>query len=143
MVMEWQESMCIDHGGLDADHRQQHELIRRFVAAPPLEEERDLALGCLHALRKVTLRHFTREEAVQRAIGYPDAREHAEQHRRLVGLLDDIIDQLERGDSPFQYGYLKGKTDEILQFWFFDHFAKADLKLRRHVERFQARSASS
>mgnify|MGYP000879932484 CR=1 FL=1 len=139
MVIEWQEKMCIDHGGLDADHREQHELIRRFVAAPPLEEERDLALGHLYALRKSSVRHFAREEAVQKAVGFPERREHAEQHRRLLDMLNDLIQQIEQRDSPFQYGYLKGKTDEVLQFWFFDHFAKADLKLRRYVDRFPTR----
>ncbi|WP_169732792.1 bacteriohemerythrin [Azospirillum halopraeferens] len=134
-MIGWHEKMCIDHGGLDADHREQHELIRRFVAAPPLDEERDPALSYLYALRIASKRHFAREEAVHRAVRYPEAREHADQHRRLLAMLDDIIQQIEQRDSPFQYGYLKGKADEVLQFWFLDHLARDDLKLKKYVLR--------
>jgi hemerythrin-like metal-binding domain len=136
MTIDWRDEMVLDKGGLDADHRLQHELIRRFVALSGEESDRDPALKVLEELRTVSARHFQREERIQASIRYPHLEEHKAQHRRLAALLDDIIDQVDAPESAFSYGYVKSKADELLQFWFFDHFAKADLRLKPHLAKF-------
>lgn len=137
---DWRSGrMALDNGGLDADHRTQHELIRRFVQLPGDESERRQALAVLNELRRVSIRHFLREEQVQASIRYPLLEEHRAQHRRLAALLDDIIGQVDADESAFEYGYVKGKADELLQFWFLDHFAKADLPMKTHLAKFAVR----
>ncbi len=133
MILDWREEMNIDHGGLDADHHEQHALIRRFVETAGTEEQRDDALDTLYTLRRKTIRHFAREEQVQASIRFPHMAEHRAQHARLIGLLDDLIAQVDARESAFDFAYVKSKADEVLQFWFLDHFAKADLKLRRYL----------
>lgn len=139
MTIDWRDEMVLDHGGLDTDHRLQHELIRRFIALPAEEAERDRALEVLEELRAVSSRHFLREERIQASIRYPHLAEHQAQHRRLADLLDEIVDQVEARESVFTFAYTKSKADELLQFWFFDHFAKADLKLKPHLAKFAVR----
>lgn len=139
MVLVWRQEMTIDHGGLDADHQEQQDLIRRFVTTPGREENRDAALDALYALRRHSLRHFTREERVQASIRYPHIAEHRAQHARLLELLDELIEQVEARESAFDFSYLKRNADEVLQFWFIDHFAKADLKLRNHLAKYTPR----
>ena len=137
---DWRRGrMMLDNGGLDADHRMQHELIRRFVQLPGDESGRRQALAVLSELRRVSIRHFLREEQVQVSIRYPHLEEHRAQHRRLASLLDDIIGQVDANESAFEYGYVKGKADELLQFWFLDHFAKADLPMKTHLAKFAVR----
>ena len=136
MVLDWREEMNIDHGGLDADHHEQHELIRRFVGTAGEEAQREPALELLYTLHKHTLRHFAREERVQASIRYPHIDEHKAQHARLIELLGELIEQVEARESAFDFVYVKGKADEVLQFWFLDHFAKADLKLRHHLAKY-------
>lgn len=135
MVLDWRDEMNIDHGALDADHHEQHDLIRRFVATPATDESREAALSILYELRRHTERHFVREERVQASVHYPHLAEHQAQHARLLALLDELIGQVDAHDSVFEFGYVKRKADEVLQFWFLDHFAKADLKLRTYVGR--------
>ncbi|MFC5358743.1 bacteriohemerythrin [Azospirillum himalayense] len=137
---DWRSArMVLDNGGLDADHRMQHELIRRFVALPGEEAERKPALALLNELRRVSVRHFLREERVQASMRYPHLEEHRAQHRRLATLLDDIIGQVDAEESAFEYSYVKAKADELLQFWFFDHFVKADLPMKSHLAKFAVR----
>ncbi|WP_448188968.1 bacteriohemerythrin [Azospirillum sp. sgz301742] len=136
MVLDWREEMNIDHGGLDSDHHEQHELIRRFVDTTGAEEHRETALDVLYTLRKHTVRHFAREERVQASIRYPHITEHQAQHARLLELLDELITQVEARESAFDFNYVKGNADQVLQFWFLDHFAKADLKLRHHLAKY-------
>ncbi|MBP2294895.1 bacteriohemerythrin [Azospirillum rugosum] len=139
MQLDWRDEMVLDNGGLDTDHRLQHELIRQFVDLPGEEAKRDHALALLEELRNVSSRHFLREERIQASIRYPQIEEHRAQHRRLAGLLDEIIDQVEARESVFTYAYTKSKADELLQFWFFDHFAKADMRLKPHLAKFAVR----
>lgn len=139
MLLDWRDEMVLDHGGLDTDHRDQHELIRRFVDLPGEEEQRDEALTILEELRTVSTRHFAREERVQASIKYPHLAEHRAQHLRLAEILGEIIMQVEARESAFTFAYTKSKADELLQFWFFDHFAKADLRLKTHLAKFGVR----
>lgn len=136
-MLEWRGTMALDNGGLDRDHQEQVVLIRRFLAIPAEEESRARASAVLEDLRDHSRRHFLREEKVQAAIGYPHLAEHRAQHRRLSVLLDEIMEQVQAGESAFAFGYVKQKADQLLPFWFLDHFAKADLRMRVHIAKAQ------
>lgn len=142
-MMRWREEMVLDHGSLDTDHRRQHALITRFIRLPGEESDRARALDLLRELRELSVRHFEREERVQIYLRYPLLTEHRAQHQRLRALLDDIIGQVDALESPFTFAYTKEKANELLQFWFLDHFAKADLPLKAHIAKFAARQASA
>ncbi len=132
-MLDWRAEMVIDHGVLDDDHRQTHELIRRFLALPGDDDQRARATALLERLRDLSLQHFAREEKVQMAIRYPLLDEHRAQHRRMILLLSEIIEQVEARESAFSFGYAKSKADQLLPFWFMEHLAKADLALKLHI----------
>lgn len=135
-MIEWCEALAIDHGGLDRDHREQHDLIRRFIETPATDEGLAAALRLLRALRRSSERHFIREERVHAAVEYPGRAEHRAQHRRLLELLDDITEQIGQTASLFDFAYRKSHANGLLEFWFFDHFARADVGLRQHLVRY-------
>ncbi len=137
-MLEWRDEMVIDHGVLDDDHRQLHELIRRFLALPGEDEQRARAVALLNRLRTLTILHFEREEKVQMAIRYPLLTEHRDEHRRLMTALNDIIAQVDARESAFAFGYAKGQADQLLPFWFMGHFAKADMPLKLHIAKVPA-----
>lgn len=134
-MIAWREGLAIDHGGLDRDHRDQHELIRRFIETPATDDGLPLAIRLLRLLRRVSERHFIREERVQAAVDYPGRTEHRAQHRRLLEMLDDITGQMDQTSSLFDFAYRKSHANGLLEFWFFDHFARADVGLRRYMAR--------
>lgn len=137
-MLEWRDEMFIDHGGLDDDHRQLHELIRRFLALPGEDDQRARAVALLERLRTLTLRHFEREEKVQAAIHYPLLAEHRDEHRRMMVVLNEIIAQVDARESAFAFGYAKGQADQLLPFWFMSHLAKADMPLKQHIAKLPA-----
>jgi hemerythrin-like metal-binding protein len=132
-MLEWRDAMAIDRGALDNDHHRLHELIRHFLALPAEDDQRLRAAALLERMRDLAFRHFEREEKVQAAVRYPRLAEHRMQHRRLIVLLGDIIAQVEARESAFAFGYAKGKADQLLPFWFMDHFVKDDLPLKQHI----------
>lgn len=137
-MLDWRDEMVIDHGGLDDDHRQLHQLIRRFLALPGEEDQRARAVALLARLRALSLMHFEREEKVQAAIRYPFLAEHAAQHRHMLDVLNEIIAQVDAPESAFAFGYVKSKADQLLPHWFMHHLAKADLPLRLHIAKVPA-----
>lgn len=134
-MLEWRDAMAIDHGSVDDDHRRLHELIRHFLALPGEDSQRLRAVALLERMRDLSVRHFEQEECIQAAIRYPHLVEHRAQHGRLIVLLGEIIAQVEARESAFAFGYAKGKADQLLPFWFLDHFVKGDLPLKRHIAR--------
>lgn len=142
MKFAWRDEMNIDGNILDKDHRAQHDLIRRFVNLPTDDLWRDDALALLAELRSVSERHFLREEFVMGRIRYPELAEHKAQHKRLMEALDDIIGRIDSAGagSPFTFGYVKTKSDELLVFWFLDHFAKSDLRIKPYLAKVAAKA---
>ncbi|WP_343055034.1 hemerythrin family protein [Azospirillum oleiclasticum] len=140
MKFAWRAEMNIDGNILDKDHRAQHDLIRRFVNLPTDDLWRDDAMKFLMELRAVSERHFLHEEMIMDRIRYPQLSEHRAQHKRLIESLDDIIGQMDSAGpgSPFTFGYVKNKSDELLAFWFLDHFVKADLRIKPFLEKAKA-----
>jgi len=134
-MLEWRDAMAIDRGGLDDDHHRLHELIRHFLALPGEDAQRLRAVALLERMRDLSFRHFEREEKLQAVIRYPQLAEHRMQHRRLIVLLGDIIAQVEARESAFAFGYAKGKADQLLPFWFMDHFVKGDLPVKQYIAR--------
>lgn len=142
MKFAWRNEMNIDGSGLDKDHRAQHDLIRRFVNLPTDDLWRDDAMALLHELRSVSERHFIREEVVMSRIRYPQLAEHKAQHKRLMESLDDIIGQVDSAGigSPFTFGYVKNKSDDLLVFWFLDHFVKSDMRIKPYLPKLTAKA---
>ncbi|MFD1625795.1 bacteriohemerythrin [Azospirillum griseum] len=132
-MQDWNSDMVIDHGVLDEDHHRTHELIRRFLALPAEDDQRLRAIALLERLRDLSIQHFMREEKVQIAIRYPLLNEHRAQHRRMIVLLGEIIEQVEARESVFPFGYIKTQTDQLLPHWFLEHFTRADLPLKLHI----------
>lgn len=142
MKFAWRDEMNIDGKILDKDHRAQHDLIRRFVNLPTDDLWRDDALKLLADLRSVSERHFLREELVMDRIRFPHLADHKAQHKRLMEMLDDIIGQVDSAGagSPFTFGYVKNKSDELLVFWFLDHFIKSDMRIKPYLAKAMAKA---
>lgn len=132
-MFDWRDGMALDNGPLDEDHRRQMALIRRFLSLGDAEENRRKAYAVLENLRDATLQHFAVEERLQAMIHYPHIAEHKAQHRRLAAMLNELIEQVEAKESAFAFSYVKTKADENLQYWFLEHLAKADLRLKLYL----------
>lgn len=125
MLVEWSERLELGDPVVDSEHRYLVELINNLheqQARGALQE--NLARVFTHLAHYVRV-HFANEEALMAAVGYPQLKEHREQHRQLL-----------KESMALSERYMEGRgavTEDTLAFlraWTFDHIAESDMKIR-------------
>lgn len=139
MAATWRPEWNLGQPGIDDDHRAQFDLVRKFINLPTDDLWRDDGAKILKELRELSVSHFAREEKVQRAIRFPGAADHHDQHVRLLTMLDEMINQVDQENALFPFSYIKDRADRLLQFWFLEHFAKSDMLMKPHIAKVLAK----
>ncbi len=117
--LQWKSSYRSGQPLIDAEHHELFELTNKIVANMV---EQDTDAGILPQVRELIAHvhaHFSHEEKMLQAAGYPSAAQHGEIHRQLLGRAQELADQFERG---------AGSATEMLGFLIYDVVAKHMLK---------------
>ena len=139
--LQWRDELSVHNDAIDRDHRWLIELVDRIQSLILKRASLARLTLALDELARYTEEHFTREEAIQRAAGYPRLAEHHHAHevlkRRLQELTGRILAQ------PVERTTLDALDDDtrrallaLLRSWLIDHIIKEDLLLRPWLERF-------
>lgn len=129
MPLEWRDGLAIGHAAIDADHMHLIEIINRFEESPDLAHAEQAARDLLAHARG----HFSREEKIQKASGYPLCTLHRIQHEQLLAQLkvlirlyfiDRISDSVEEVVEEMRH---------LIRQWFIGHVIEMDLKMRAYV----------
>src|ERR1700684_1226917 len=84
MFVLWREAMSIDGGLIDRDHQALIAIINEFAAFSPDPSAADGLMRVLLNLDAYARKHFSREDALQKAIRYPYRDAHHVEHGRLI-----------------------------------------------------------
>lgn len=122
---EWAEDMVIDHGPIDADHRQLIALVNRLHSATSQGEGRLVVGQILDELLAYTLEHFEREERLMASLKFPRFDEHREAHRRLLGSVQALLQA--QADSRITTA---ARVSLLLRDWLSLHIRREDRALR-------------
>jgi len=77
-----------------------------------------------------TREHFSNEETLMRETEYGLLREHLEEHRRVLGDLEVMLERAQRGRMMMPREYVKNGMPE----WFALHLATMDSALAAHLK---------
>jgi hemerythrin len=138
MTVQWRAAMTIDKAVIDDDHRYLISLTNEVAAVIDQGFDQEALLKVLNSLKYYTVYHFVREEAAQRAADYPAAKDHAAEHRRLIGAVDQVIALLEQEIDPDKHERIKDQIALLLNNWLIAHIIKHDLPMRPYVQRMRA-----
>jgi hemerythrin-like metal-binding protein len=123
--------MSIDNGIIDDDHGRLVDIINAFIVATAEDVETAYLSRTLAHLVDYTHSHFSREEALQTAVGYPFAAAHQQAHRQLILSLAGFGRMLAgRGDA----GRAREELCALLKTWLLDHVGEQDARMRPYVE---------
>lgn len=140
--LPWQESWTLGIELVDAEHRSLvdgvNQLAARFTrdpaqAAEPLRVADGDALGdpasehvalmaALELLAEQAREHFKHEEALMRAIDYPELASHRSEHALLLAEYIEMVRDLERQSQT----RLDSETVQSLHHWLVSHMVGAD-----------------
>jgi hemerythrin len=132
MPIVWDQTLAVGEAAIDADHQRMIELINALEEAashPPADNGVSRALD---ELSRLCHEHFVREEALQRAIGYPDHENHRLGHEMLLKRLDAVISHYEDGCDEVRAGIVRTLGDSLAT-WLATHIANNDMEFKPYV----------
>lgn len=123
MTIRWKEVYKIGHEQIDAEHQALFELVNRFLDA---NDSGSLTLSAM-GMFKHTREHFTHEEDLMRALGYPGIRDHVKQHNDLLSRLNRIAESIANDTLD------KPELEAFLSHWLLNHIGSADAELAGYI----------
>lgn len=133
MPIAWKESFAIGDEAIDADHRAMVALIGRLDAVTARPAAGPGVEATIAQLRDLCRAHFQREEALQRAIGFPDFDGHRLGHQMLLKRLDAVLAHFSGGCDQIRAGILRTLGDSLAT-WLVFHITRGHAEMRPYVE---------
>lgn len=130
--IKWSEAMSVGVPRLDRDHKILIGLINRLdeASADGGDSRSRMMAEALEVLLAYTIFHFSREEAVMEACGYPALGQHHEEHRVLTREVQEL-------QQRFHQDVCSLAEFDILHFlkgWLNHHILLQDMAYRPYVQ---------
>ncbi|GAA0580342.1 hemerythrin family protein [Caenispirillum bisanense] len=134
MALIWRDQMAVGHPVIDDDHRALIAIINDFEAEAERGAGVEALSTTLRRLHAYARDHFAREEAVQARIGFPFHDAHAQEHRRLLA----VVEEKARGwfvtrTEPVTEQSLE-EMAAMLRRWLVDHILRQDAGMRPYIK---------
>jgi hemerythrin len=122
-LLNWSEDYLVGVRTLDNQHSVLFNLLNELDAAVINGQAQKIVGQMLRKLLNYTRGHFSAEEAMMAAAGFPGLAQHRIQHRNLTKHVEEFEARLERGE-----GNLNNQLLNFLRDWFTTHIQDADKK---------------
>ncbi len=115
---DWSPAIETGLPEIDAQHRQLFELAASFRG----EGDQIRVMKALAMLSDYANTHLRDEEAMLRAIGFPDLEAHREQHRLFRAMLKALLDEA----RSLTLDQIASRIEELINGWFYRHILTVD-----------------
>lgn len=134
MALQWREQLSVGNDLIDSDHQGLIDIINKANHSLQSMSRAGL-LSALAELDKYSRVHFTLEEKIAEAVGFPDLGQLHGSHMLLLENLNRIAHEIgEQWD--------KAAADHFGQFlrdWLINHVIKEDMLLKPYLKKFSPR----
>jgi hemerythrin-like metal-binding protein len=111
----------------DIEHREMLDHIRRLYDGLAHGRPKHQVNQALARLLKVTNKHFQHEEDYMKTLGYPDYRQHADDHAALGANLQSFVDEHLAENANKERNLARVRT--YFRKWLLDHILEHDRSL--------------
>lgn len=132
MSIAWDEALAVGDPIIDSDHRRMIELIAELEAAGRAEIDCAGIGRTLRALTDLCREHFAREEALQRAVGFPETEAHRTAHHMLLKRLEAVLAHYGDGCDEVRAGIVRTLGDSLAT-WLVSHIVNNDMEFKPYV----------
>ena len=123
-VMEWNETLVLDHGLMDDTHREFIGLLNRLADAPGEE-----TLAVLDEFIAHTEEHFAQEKRWMEQMTYPPLTCHAREHDGVLETAQEVRRRVAAGETRFGPVLARAVAE-----WFSNHAASMDNVLALYMK---------
>jgi len=125
-LLTWsQERLGLGVPVMDGYHHEFLSILAALVTMPD-----GVFVALFKELVRHTREHFAQEELLMQETGYPAAREHIEEHRRVLSDLEAMLARAECGRMAMPREFIKNHMPE----WFQLHLVTMDSALAQHLK---------
>jgi len=125
MAIEWRDSYRLGLSDIDAQHHMLFDLVNGLLAAT----EKASLTEAITKLFEHARDHFTHEETIMTAIGYPQLAAHVEQHNTLLTKLNNVSELITN------YTFDVANFKSFLSSWLLNHIETLDAQLVTFIGR--------
>lgn len=130
MDLQWRQQLSVGNDLIDADHKYLIELINLITASLKSKDSAALGFG-IEKLSGYAQSHFSREEVLATAAGYPNVAKLNLSHKALIESLVSI-----RQEIGEQWTDVVGdRTAVFLRGWIVNHVIKEDMLMKPYFSR--------
>ncbi len=134
MALEWREQLSVGNDLIDTDHKYLIGIIN--LAEQGLKShDRVVLTGALENLERYSTMHFSREEAIATAAGYPKAEHLHLSHEALVAALTKVKEEIGEAWEASAVEHFSA----FLRTWLIDHVIKEDLLMKPFLKKLSPR----
>lgn len=128
MSLEWREQLSVGNDLIDNDHKRLIEIINR--AELSLKSKNLVRLTTvLDELSAYSIRHFEMEEALGKAVGFPDVSQLHDAHHALLGKLEQVKNEL----AGTWEDTTADRFATLLRDWLVNHVIKEDSRMKPYL----------
>ena len=98
LLMEWNDTLAIDHGEIDRDHKYLFMLTNRIYSAAKYGLKKTEVLNLLSEYVEYIAVHYNHEEMLMSRIHYPEMERHIQAHNIFFEKACDLLARYERND---------------------------------------------
>ena len=131
MAIIWREKLSVGDDGIDGDHQRMFRILNDYEAAL-MERDIRAIQYIFKTLAQHCNDHFSREVALLRKIGFPDADRHQDTHIAMSGRLNQIHDRFSQQSTKTA---ALDDLSALLRHWIVHHIVKEDLQMRPYLAR--------
>lgn len=125
----WCSDFCVGVAEIDAQHERLVSMVNELFRAYMQGQERKVLYGIVTNLGDYTAYHFSTEERLMAAHGYPEAAAHRAEHREFVGKSIDFL-------LAYASDKMENLAPEVLDYledWLLKHIRGTDVKLGKFL----------
>ncbi|GFO59540.1 hemerythrin [Geomonas silvestris] len=132
LVIEWQDCLSVGVLEIDIQHKLLFERFNSFLQACESEADQDKVHRLFWFLEAYAVTHFTEEEKLMQASGFPDLPMHRKQHAEFAAEIARIKERLRcEGPSPT----LVSSLTTFISDWLTRHISQMDRAIGNHLQR--------
>ncbi len=132
MSIEWSDRYSIGVEEIDNQHKELFSRFNSLLCACKEGAGNKEVTRLLQFLGDYVVEHFSAEEKMQIACGYPDYNMHHIEHEKFKHQLADLQDQLAAESSSL---YLVILTNKVLVEWLITHITKLDMEVGKYLQK--------
>lgn len=134
MTLEWRAQLSVGNDLIDDHHKQLIDIINR--AEQSLKSKNLIKLTTvLDELSAYSIKHFEIEEALAKAVGFPDVSRLHQSHHALLDKLEQVKGELAQAWEDTTADHFT----ELLRDWLVNHVIKEDMRMQPYLTKYTPR----